>query len=399
MQRRVGNRWAFVLVGGMLAVTLGIGCMGLVRARNAGVKAVTVPITLHDGLIFVASAVNGKPVTLMLDTGAGGNVLTPEAAHRLGLILGTDQRHVEGTGGNAGTATAVHLDWLSVATANTASQTAYLIPLPEVLQCDGLLGTPFLEQWVVTVDYTRSLLTLTPRPLFSPPADAKVLPLRMIANTPHIEATVGDSSGWFEADTGDNGSLTLFKTFAAQNRLRGKYPSSQRTVTGKGAGGLTYGELLRLPEFAPGPFTFRTVPTVLSQQTTGVHADPNHAGNIGAEIWQRFTVTLDYGGGKMYLVPNAGYEQPFVGNRSGLVLDYRNRSHTILATLPNSPASEAGLQPGATITAIDDTPLAKIPPLEVRALLRRPIGTRVRLIIRRATGEERTVLLTLRDLY
>ncbi|MCW3051819.1 MAG: hypothetical protein JWN14_989 [Chthonomonadales bacterium] len=138
---------------------------------------------------------------------------------------------------------------------------------------------------------------------------------------------------------------------------------------------------------------------MLSQQTTGVQADPNHVGNIGAEIWQRFTVTLDYGGGKMYLVPNARYGQPFVGNRSGLVLDYRNSAHTILATLPNSPASEAGLQPGETITAIDDTPLTKIPPLEVRALIRRPIGTKVHLTVRNATGTERSVTLVLRDLY
>jgi len=362
-------------------------------------KAVTVPITLHDCMIVAASTVNGKPVTLMLDTGAGGNVLTPEAARRLGLTPGTDQRDVEGTGGKAARASAVQLDRLSVATASAAKQTAYLIPLPEILQCDGLLGTPFLEQWVVTVDYTRSLLTLTPRPLFSPPANARVLPLRMIGNTPHIEATVGDGTGWFMADTGDNGSLTLFKTFVDQNHLRGKYGSSQRTVTGKGAGGLTYGERVRLPQFAPGPFQFQNVPTVLSQQTTGVQANPDRAGNIGAEIWQRFTVTLDYGGAKIYLVPNTHYSQPFVGNRSGLVLDYRNASHTILATLPKSPASEAGLQTGETITAIDDTPLASLPPLEVRALLRHPVGAKVRLRIRRAAGEERTVTLTLRDLF
>ena len=163
MHGMTGNKCIGILIGWTLATVLVMGCAAHDRERHTDVKAVTVPITLHDGMIFVPAAVNGKPVTLMLDTGAGGNVITPDAARRLGLTPEKGQFDVHGSGGNAAPVSAVRLDRLGFETAIAANQTAYLIPLPEILQCDGLLGTPFLEQWVVTVDYAHSRLTMTPR--------------------------------------------------------------------------------------------------------------------------------------------------------------------------------------------------------------------------------------------
>src|ERR1043165_8047548 len=63
-----------------------------VRALPA--DAVTVPIQLHGVHIFVEIAINGKPATFVVDTGASANVITPQAVKRLHLMPGDEQTPV-----------------------------------------------------------------------------------------------------------------------------------------------------------------------------------------------------------------------------------------------------------------------------------------------------------------
>lgn len=368
------------------------------HARAGDDRPVTLPFSLHGVYIYMKAAVNDKPVNLILDSGAGVNALTPEAAKRLGLKAGTDLTPVKGAGGVAPPVSIIEIGKLAVGKASLEGQPAALIPLPEALFCDGLLGASFLHMWVVTVDYAASRLTLTPHGSFIPDEKATAFPLRLINNTPHIEATADGCHGWFNLDTGAGDSVTLFGPFVEKNQLRGKYMPAIRTVTGSGVGGLIYGDVIRLHAFEMGKFRFEQPTATLSRQTTGVFADTEVAGNIGGEILRRFTVTFDYPNRKIYLTPNALYETPFIGYRSGLGIDYVNKAFVVLSVLPNSPGAEAGVKNNETVLAVDDRPAAKIKPWEMNTLFKRDPGTKVRLKLRDTDGTVRDVTLTLRDL-
>jgi len=369
-----------------------------VRAEADGAQSVTVPLIQRGVHLYVEATIDDKPALMVLDTGAGANILTPRAAKRLNLELGKGQINVQGAGGDAPSASEVKLGKLGVGDAMLKAQNAYVIRLPEALVCDGLLGTPFFQAWIVQFDYAKLRLTLTPRSAFQPPADATAVPIRFFNNIPAVEATVDGIKGQFKIDTGAGDALTLFAPFVEEHHLRGKYMPSLQTVTGRGVGGLLYGDMVRLPEFRIGSFRFTRITAELSRQTEGAFAGKENAGNLGGEIWQRFTLILDYPESKIFLIPNARYETPFVANRSGLALDTDQGMTLIRAVIPDSPATEAGVHEGDIVLAIDGTSIFRIEGWKVREILRGEPGKKIVLHLRAADNTERDATLTLRDL-
>lgn len=72
----------------------------------------------------------------------------------------------------------------------------------------------------------------------------------------------------------------------------------------------------------------------------------------------------------------------------GAEVDSRNGELTIVAPLPDSPAEQAGLQPGDVIVTVDGREVTGMPLLDAIMLVRGPAGTTVRLEIRR-TGHDK----------
>ncbi|MDF1540313.1 MAG: retroviral-like aspartic protease family protein, partial [Candidatus Thorarchaeota archaeon] len=123
-------------------------------------------------LIGVSAYLNGiGPFQLVLDTGSGGNVITPEAANKLGLSK--DQSVAElrakspgssgcedgcqGVGGFA-EGYAAKLDSLTAGGARIEDPTVGVIdlrvvsPRGEIIQ-DGIIGYPFLKELELLIDY------------------------------------------------------------------------------------------------------------------------------------------------------------------------------------------------------------------------------------------------------
>jgi C-terminal processing protease CtpA/Prc len=140
------------------------------------------------------------------------------------------------------------------------------------------------------------------------------------------------------------------------------------------------------------------VVTELSRQTDGVFADSQNAGNLGGELFRRFTVTFDYASSKVYLARNSVFDAPFKANRSGLAVDSQNGAQIVRDVVAESPGTEAGIAAGDVIRAVNGTPVDKIPSWEMNEILRREPGTKVRLRVQATDKTERETVLTLRDL-
>ena len=118
-------------------------------------------------------------------------------------------------------------------------------------------------------------------------------------------------------------------------------------------------------------------------------------GNIGAEIWQRFTLTLDYKSKRVFSFQTTALTNPSPRLASAGRSILLQANTTSCRFFPGSPASEAGIVVGDNIVAINGKPVAEIGNDDV---LSKAVGATIRVKLRDKDGVEREVTLTLRDL-
>ena len=222
---------------------------------------VTLPFTLESGEIVLPVSVNGHPLRLLLDSGAGGSFVTAQAAQAAGLSAQGDLQALGYGGASAtGIATAATIEVADAVRLH--HQSLVVIKDPNVAKLlsdrghvDGALGYELFTRFRVRVDYTRQLLTLTDpaAPPTSPVPDAVTLPLKLENRMPTVQASVDNRPpARFLVDTGDAGAIHLYSQYAQANGLlpRKGDPLAQ-TRLGLGVGGalsetLTPGHTLRL---------------------------------------------------------------------------------------------------------------------------------------------------------
>lgn len=362
----------------------------------------TVPITLQGVHIYLDATINGKPARFVLDSGAGANILTPEAAQRLGLTL--DLGEGRATGAQTVTTRHTTVDRLQIGNATLSRESVYVVALPAELGCDGLLGYSVLSRFVTTVDYENNTLTLAlPRNAERPKGpNVTALPLSFSDNLPLIPGTLDGIKGKFRLDTGAGDALTLFPAFVDRYKIRARYPKRLETVTGKGVGGLLYGELVKINAFTLGTgknaAEVKNVPVEISRRGQGAFSEDDESGNIGGYILRRFTVTFDYPAKRVYFKPNKEIADPFTQNRSGLSVSLENGRQQVVAVIAGSPGAEAGVRVGDTLLAVDGVGVDKLSPSQIREAFRRGVGTKIELLVRAENAEPRKANLTLRDL-
>jgi membrane-associated protease RseP (regulator of RpoE activity) len=135
----------------------------------------------------------------------------------------------------------------------------------------------------------------------------------------------------------------------------------------------------------------------LSLNEKGAFANPYLAGNIGAGVLKRFTVTFDYGHKRMYLAPNESFAKPDNADRAGLWLNRDGDGSRIEEVVAASPAADAGLAVGDTIVKVGGQAAATLPLSDFRQRLRED-GAPVPLTARKADGTTQEIYLKLRDL-
>jgi len=150
-------------LGGLL-LTWAILAAWPVQAGCTFQKRADVPVRIRDGFPFVAATVGGIPVTLLLDTGAQGMLLTPEAANA--LHLPTDpQRSTRllGTGGVRDVPNVI-LRGMALGGAALPDGSVPVAPLPGVPHTEpplaGLLGAPLLAAYDLDLDVLHGHLAL-----------------------------------------------------------------------------------------------------------------------------------------------------------------------------------------------------------------------------------------------
>ncbi len=330
-------------------------------------KDVVIPFEQVNKNIFIQVTVgHAKPLWFVLDTGDKYAGIDLSIAKSLGLEL-ADPVAVGGGGKDTIMGNLLKNSSFSVAGLEGFSQPLFIaVPFDKLARSSGhefagLLGFDFISQFVVEIDYPKKTITFHDKDAYQYRGSGEILPISFNpAGHPQVRAQVIDTGrapldGTFVVDLGSGSPLILNSPFVEAEHL---LDSNRPTIPWEGVsvGGGVSGSVGRLGGIKLGRFLLGEPVAIFTQASTGAFASQEAQGNIGAPVLERFKVILDYGRNRIILEPNSRFAEPFEYNRSGLYLaslgeDYK--TFKVDAVAAHSPASEVGLKPGDTLTAID----------------------------------------------
>jgi len=315
-----------------------------------------IPFELINRHIFVRINVNNSdPLWFILDKFA---IIDLERAKSLGLDL-KGQVNVGGAGAGVLKGAYVKNSSFTLAALEGFKQPVTLALPLDILKpnfghdVDGIIGSDFIKQFVVEVDYSARVITLHDKQRFSYSGPGEIVPTRLDSGGhPIIQGEImlqgrDAIKGDFVIDLGSGGALALARPFVESQHLPDSNQKTIRAIGAGGTGGAIAGRIGRISALKIGKFT----------------ASAAIQGNIGAQIMCKFKILLDYDHNRIILEPNASFKEPMDHASSGLKIigegkDYR--TFRVREVLENSPGTEAGLQRDDVIIAINERPAAEL---------------------------------------
>ena len=349
----------------LLSLTVGLGQQPI-PAPSAPVSIPFEMVTRH--IVVKVTVDKSRPLSFVFDTGAGRGIIDIDRAKELGLNL---QGRVRVGGAGAQTQTGAMVQdsrWSLVGLENFSQPVSLAIPLGHIAarfgnDFDGIVGSEFIKEFVVEVDYDNRLLKLHDKSKFKYTGPGESIPIELTQQGhPIIEAEVTpiDSKparAKFVLDLGSGGALALHSPFVAEHHLLEGKNKTIRAIGVGGAGGQSLGKFGRVAELKIGSYRMANPMTLFSQDKAGAFANASLAGNIGQRVAGKFKLFLDYDNRRIIFEPAKSFSEPFDRANAGIALSAEGqnfKTFRITDILENSPASEAGLQKDDLIMKVDD---------------------------------------------
>jgi len=188
---------------------------------------------------------NSRPLSFVLDTGDRVGIVDIEVAKELGLKL-QGQVHVGGAGSETLPGSLVeNANWTLPGLEGFSQPIRLAIPLGRLAarfghNFDGIIGSEFIKQFVVEVDYQARVIRLHNKDTFKYTGAGESIPMQLNQlGYPIIDAEVTPLGsepikGRFVLDLGSGGPLALHSPFVAEHGL---LASGLKTIRSIGAGG------------------------------------------------------------------------------------------------------------------------------------------------------------------
>ncbi len=362
---------------------------------------VSVPFRLINNHVIVNTRINGRgPYPFLVDTG-GHNILTPITA--AALKIGSEGSAAGGGSGEAttvnGFATVSSIDVGGALMRDSVALTLDFSPAEvEGLVLGGMLGSEFLERFVVEFDCGRKLLTFIDPELFTASDRRRAgirVPMEFYDHMPQVQGSFEGIPARFNLDTGSRSDVSITAPFVERAGLRNSHPEGITITDGWGSGGPSRSHVIRAKQMSLGPVTVERPIAGLSVAKRGVMADENFEGNVGSGLLKRFVVTFDYAGHGVYLRPLARPDEDTGKfDRTGMWINLTWGGMRVMDVAAGSPAAVAGLEIGDILTAIDGHELTRATLSDWRMRLKLlPVGKPVAIQYMRASSTAETRLV------
>jgi len=356
-------------------------------AQSTAVAPVTIPFELVSRHIMVKVKINGsRPLSFVFDTGDKVGIVDSEVAKELGLKL-EGQVHIGGAGADTLPGSYVkEATWSLLGLEGFSQPVSLTLPLGRMASrfghdFDGIIGSDFIRQYVVEVDYQNRVLRLHDKDKFTYAGAGDSVPIQLNSmGYPLLDGEVTPTSGEsikgkFVLDLGSSGSLALMSPIVTQHNLLGNGLKTIKAIGVGGAGGQSNGQIGRVRSLQIGKFTIANPLTLFSEDKAGAMATSQLVGNIGQLIAGKFKVFLDYNHTRIILEPNSTFAQPMDRVTAGLVLTTEGKDYATVRVsdvLENSPAAEAGIQKNDIVLSVDGKPAAEIRAMKIAEMFEKP---------------------------
>jgi hypothetical protein len=312
---------------------------------------------LYNGeRILIPATVEGRPVKLLLDSGAGITALDTGFAKQARIKAGGSVG-VMGVGGASTMQLAPNIE-VKLGGLTLSHITAGLIDLSDVAASMGrplplILGKEVLNALVVDIDFQRHKIAFRDPNGFSGPPGAVRLTLGKHGDSHTVPVSVeGAAPVPFDFDLGNGSPLIVYGAYRdSAHLLDGKLQSLTLT---SGVGGAKPDKMATISSIALGGVQLASVPAAFPDAGNDAVSSDRVGGNIGLPVFRRFRLVTDYAHNAIWLTPNASaMAEPFPKRRSGLMLSQDRDRLKVIQVAPGSPAAGAGWKEGVEITAID----------------------------------------------
>ncbi len=258
-------------------------------------------------------------------------------------------------------------------------------------EINGVTGRSFFEQFVVEIDYLKQTVQFHNPSQFNRKirSNDDVVPIELIDGRPYITANVTINGKEIPVkllfDTGMSFPLWLDPSTNENFKPTGL---CRHDDFGQGLNGNVSGEISRVEKLRIGKFELKNVitafPNANAIRDVTVNSDRN--GSVGADIFRRFNVIIDYQNKRVILRKNATFKEEFTYDMSGISIE------TILPEFPfyriasigeNTPASECGLQVNDEILKINARNTRNMSMNDIVCLLKKREGKKIRITVLR----------------
>lgn len=293
----------------------------------------TVPFALVNNMIVISAEVNGKKLSLILDTGIRSTMLFNLKLEDSLQLKNVENIQLHGLGqGEPINALISRGNHFKIKNALNPSLSIFVITddlfdLTSKMGRDihGIIGGDLFNDLVVKIDYGSRKLT------FYRPKDydkikcnkCETFPLDFYNNKPFIKVVVENYQGKRVAvnlliDSGGGDSLWLFPHSNPDILVGDQYFDD---FLGRGLNGDILGKRSRIKKLKIGSFEFENASVSYPDSTSilKVHANTERNGTLGAGILKRFQIIMDYPHSQISLRKNGRfYRAPFLYNKSGM---------------------------------------------------------------------------------
>jgi hypothetical protein len=317
-------------------------------------KYAVLPIKFNGNHLYAAVSVNGNPVYMLVDTGAGSSVISSKLAKKLKLNS-AGKFEVKGGGGSSagGILNGVNFEIKGLKLEN---QSVLEMEVPMLMDFEkelgGVLGYDFLGRFVVKFDYIKQVITLYDPDAYKPVKEGHTVFLELDGRTPIVSGSLDGISCRLRIDTGSDGTVSFSEAFVEANKLRKKYPYSTSSAA-VGTGGAFYETLHRVKKFSLAGYNMNDLLATFSADEKGFESD-GVQGNLGNSIISQFTLIIDYPHEQATFIPNSNFgKSDDDGYFLGISLSEKAKKIVIDLVEPYTPAFKAGVKVGDVLLSIN----------------------------------------------
>ncbi len=354
---------------------------------------VEVPFKMGEDALIVDATVNGKPVSLMFDTGFGGAV---DVSNTIDVGEPTGKMTLRDFVGQMEVNT-VKIKTLKLGTKSIdpAGMEAVLAPPEDYsfvygTHCDGIMGLEVIKNNITEINFEHQKFIFYPSTFditTRVPDNKKTFLTKMLpvgANSVEMSVRTPEGKNLHMAlDTGNAFYATSHRDSLEKVGLweSGKEPK-YTTMAGVASGPVvSWDKKMK-------DMTIFGVP--VSESTWDIIDLPSSTadfdGTVGYQFLKNFNIIIDYSRRRVWLENWSGKVQNEPPGQLGVsaVYDNRNRKVRIYAVAPGSPGDEAGVKKGDELLSIDSLDLSGVISLKkLRKMLAGPVGTKVKIAVSR----------------